>query len=306
LKVTIINKAEITVKEKNAKYNVFITNLGKSPNLLQKFTIKKFKLNLAHSANEIHKAPVTQDMKRDLLSIVQMLKQEKFNVSALELVYEQQSTKNETLFYVDTYSGNAKVRVYKYKDKAGSTHYVKQNGMILSREKVIATSVFRLAYPIQNPVFGSAFGMRTHPIIRKVRMHHGVDFRAIKGTPILAPASGVIVEMTSGRGFGKHIRMRHNSTYTTLYAHLDNFAKDKRVGVKVTKGEVIGYVGKTGLATGEHLHFEVHENGRPINPFRLISNAAVPNSLDTKQLSQKQMSRFRTYQAEIDKKVKSL
>lgn len=307
LRVTIINKAEIIVKEKNGKYNVLINNLTKIPDLFPKVAIKKFKLSLVKGANEIHKAPVTQDIKRDLLSIVQLLKQEKFNVANLELIYEQQSTKSDTLCYVDAHNNEAKVRVYKYRDKTGAMHYVKQNGMILSREKAVsAAPAFRLAYPIQNPVFGSGFGMRSHPIIRKVRMHHGIDFRAGKGTPVVAPANGVIVEMTSGRGFGKHIRMRHNSTYTTLYAHLDNFAKDKRVGVRVAKGEIIGYVGRTGLATGEHLHFEVHENGRPINPFRIISNAAVANDKSLKQLSPKQMSRFRIYQAEIERKVKVL
>ncbi len=303
LKIILRNKAEISVKSQGKRYLVLVNDLTKSH--IAKTNISQVKKSIIQLSYEsIQKANLTQDLKRDLSNIVQLLKQEGVNQSKIEVIYESKSTKDEKLLYIAT----ANFKIYKYIDKAGNSHYVKQNGIILSREnrkKPTQVGNFRISYPVSNPVIGSSFGMRRHPIIGKMRMHKGIDFRACKGTPIYAPADGVIIDMSNGRGFGKHVRIRHNSTYTTLYGHLDNFARDKRVGVRVRKGEVIGYVGKTGMASGEHLHFEVHENGRPINPVKLIGSP-IKEQFVVNQLSKKQMVGFRNYQSEVEKKTRGI
>jgi len=97
-------------------------------------------------------------------------------------------------------------------------------------------------------------------------MHMGIDFAAPIGTPIYAAGNGSIIKAGRNGGYGKYILIRHNSTYKTAYGHLSKFAKKTRVGNRVKQGEIIGYVGNTGRSTGPHLHYEVIQNGRKINP----------------------------------------
>ncbi len=302
LRLVLVNKVEILIKEKRKQYIVLVKSLQQKQSQ-QSSEVKKNIINL--SQQSIQKSQFAQDLKRDLAMIVQLLKHVNIDSSKLEVIYEKISSKSEKLLYVNV----SNLRIYKYKDRNGITHYVQQNGILLSneaRKKPLQVTNFKLSYPINKPVIGSGFGMRRHPIMGGHKMHKGVDFRACKGTPIQAPADGIITQISSGRGFGKHIRMRHNGVYTTLYAHLDRFASDKKVGMKIKKGDIIGYVGKTGIASGEHLHFEVHENGRPINPMRLISSTPTVNHSTVKQLDKRQLISFKNYQSEVDKKVKLL
>jgi len=112
---------------------------------------------------------------------------------------------------------------------------------------------------------------RRHPVLKKVMPHWGVDYAAARGTPVSALGSGVVQQAGRNGGFGNYIEIRHNSTYTTCYGHLSKFAKGIRAGVRVEQGEVIGYVGATGLATAPHLDFRVKKNGNFVNPLRLES-----------------------------------
>lgn len=107
---------------------------------------------------------------------------------------------------------------------------------------------------------------RFHPILKKSRPHLGVDYAAPTGTPVLAVGDGVVVRAGVMGGAGKTIQLRHNSMYQTNYKHLHGFAKSVRSGARVRQGQVIGYVGSTGLSTGPHLHFELWENGRYVDP----------------------------------------
>tara|TARA_X000001036_G_C20041349_1_gene547029 strand:- start:103 stop:543 length:441 start_codon:yes stop_codon:yes gene_type:complete len=107
--------------------------------------------------------------------------------------------------------------------------------------------------------------MRKHPIDGFNKMHRGTDFAAPKGTPIMASGDGVVVRAKWCGGGGNCIKIKHNTTYQTVYAHLSKFAKGIRSGVRVKQGQIIGYVGSTGKSTGPHLHYEVIENGRRIN-----------------------------------------
>jgi murein DD-endopeptidase MepM/ murein hydrolase activator NlpD len=112
----------------------------------------------------------------------------------------------------------------------------------------------------------SSFGMRRHPVLGFSRMHQGVDFAAREGAPVLASADGIVTQAGDAGGYGNLIRIRHASGWATGYAHLSSYAPGIAAGVGVTRGEVIGFVGHTGLATGPHLHFEVSLNGVKLDP----------------------------------------
>ena len=120
---------------------------------------------------------------------------------------------------------------------------------------------------------------RFHPVLKRYRAHHGVDYAAPKGTPVYAVGSGkVIAKAYQAGGGGNYVKIRHNSTYVTTYMHLSRFAKGLKVGDAVTQKQVIGYVGSTGISTGPHLDFRVHENGKPINPLTIKSQPKKPIS----------------------------
>ena len=119
--------------------------------------------------------------------------------------------------------------------------------------------------PINGARLSSPFGMRKHPIDGFNKMHRGTDFAAKEGTPVMASGDGIVVRAKWCGGGGNCIKIKHNSTYQTVYAHLKNFASGIRSGVRVKQGQVIGYVGSTGKSTGPHLHYEVIEGGKKIN-----------------------------------------
>jgi murein DD-endopeptidase MepM/ murein hydrolase activator NlpD len=124
-----------------------------------------------------------------------------------------------------------------------------------------------LRTPVDGARISSAFGMRHHPILGFTRLHPGVDFAVPKGTPIMASGDAVVVYAgwNSG-GYGNFVVLKHNANYSTAYAHMSHIAKGIKPGIRVHQGEVIGYVGMTGLATGPHLHYEVRVNNKPVNP----------------------------------------
>ena len=120
---------------------------------------------------------------------------------------------------------------------------------------------------------------RYHPVLKRYRAHHGVDYAAPAGTPVYAIGSGkVIAKACQANGGGNYVKIKHNGTYTTTYMHLSRFAKGLKVGSTVKQKEIIGYVGSTGLSTGPHLDFRVYENGRPINPLTIKSQPKKPIS----------------------------
>ncbi len=119
--------------------------------------------------------------------------------------------------------------------------------------------------PINGARLSSSYGMRKHPILGYNKMHQGTDFAAPIGTPIMASGSGVILKSGWCGGGGNCVKIRHNSTYSTVYAHMSKFARGIKKGVRVTQGQIIGYVGSTGMSTGPHLHYEVIRNGKKIN-----------------------------------------
>ena len=148
-----------------------------------------------------------------------------------------------------------------YFDKKGSEGHYDENGK--SVEKALMKT------PINGARLSSAFGMRKHPIDGYNKMHKGTDFAAPMGTPIMASGSGVITRARWCGGGGNCVKIKHNSTYTTIYAHMKNFARGIKEGARVKQGRIIGYVGSTGKSTGPHLHYEVVVNGKKINSQKL-------------------------------------
>ena len=123
--------------------------------------------------------------------------------------------------------------------------------------------------PINGARLSSSFGMRKHPILGYNKMHRGTDFAAPSGTPIMASGSGTVTRARWCGGGGNCVKIKHNSTYETIYAHMKSFAKGIKEGKKVKQGQIIGYVGSTGLSTGPHLHYEVIVNGKKVNSQKL-------------------------------------
>lgn len=138
--------------------------------------------------------------------------------------------------------------------------------------------------PVDGARISSRFGTRRHPVLGYTRMHKGMDFAAPTGTPIMAAGSGTVVFAGRHGGYGNYIKIRHANGYETAYAHMKGFKSGIRRGVKVAQGEVIGYVGSTGLSSGPHLHYEIYKGGKAINP----ASSAIPtgSSLRGSELAQ--------------------
>jgi murein DD-endopeptidase MepM/ murein hydrolase activator NlpD len=148
-----------------------------------------------------------------------------------------------------------------YFDKEGSYGHYDKNGK--SVQKALMKS------PINGARLSSSFGMRKHPIDGFNKMHRGTDFAAPKGTPIMASGNGIVKKAGWCGGGGNCIKIKHNSTYETVYAHMTKFTRGIKNGVRVKQGQTIGYVGSTGKSTGPHLHYEVIVNGKKVNSQKL-------------------------------------
>ena len=153
--------------------------------------------------------------------------------------------------------------------------------------------------PINGARLSSGFGMRKHPILGYNKKHQGVDFAAPTGTPIMAAGTGHIEFVGNNGGAGKYIRIKHLNGYKTSYSHLSKYASGIQKNVKVRQGQVIGYVGNTGLSTGPHLHYEVIFNGKRINPMKM----KLPSG---KQLKDKNLEIFLAEKNRINAEVSEL
>lgn len=152
----------------------------------------------------------------------------------------------------------------------GSTHgeYYAFDGSLLPGEP--------FAMPVNYDRISSPFGVRMHPVFGEERFHTGVDLTARAGAPVLAAAAGTVEFVGVLSGYGRHVVINHGDGYTTCYAHLSSFARGLRAGMQITQGERIGAVGRTGVATGPHLHYEVRINDEPIDPMKLTERDFTP------------------------------
>ena len=184
------------------------------------------------------------------------------------------------------------VKMYRFKKADGKTGYYDENGngAIKSLKRT----------PINNARVTSSFSTRRkHPVLGYTRAHKGVDFRASTGTPIPSAGAGRVVARGYNSGHGNYIKIRHNASYETLYAHMSRFAKGVVVGTTVKQGQTIGYVGSTGLSTGPHLHYEIIKDGKHVNPMT-VKLPAISN------LDKKDKERFQEYRKVLDDGIEHL
>jgi len=168
--------------------------------------------------------------------------------------------KSGSILYAHMNVNGREITLYKFGDDKGYG-YFDVNGK--SVEKALMKT------PINGARLSSPFGLRKHPILGFNKLHTGTDFAAKMGTPIMASGSGTITRAKWCGGGGNCIKIKHNSTYETVYAHMKSFAKGIKAGKKVRQGQIIGYVGSTGMSTGPHLHYEVIVNGKKVNSQKL-------------------------------------
>ena len=211
-----------------------------------------------------------------------------------EVLYDEQRTSDGTLvrtgnitYAAMTLSGK-ELAYYQYTPKSGVTDYFDRKGQSV-RKTLMRT-------PVNGARLSSGFGKRKHPILGFTKMHRGTDFAAPRGTPIMAAGDGVIDYIGRNGSYGNYIRIRHNSTYKTAYAHMSGFERGLTKGARIKQGETIGYIGTTGRSTGPHLHYEVLENGRQRNPMSVKLPAG-------EKLKGQELKRFAAALPALDQKI---
>ncbi len=225
------------------------------------------------SANFINLFSYSIDFKRDLQK-----------GDSFEVVYESQvlsdgtPVKSGNILYAGLILRNQKIALYRFKDSKGNVDYYTEKGQALKK------TLDRKPMAFRNARISSPFGKRYHPILKKYKIHWGVDYAAPKGSAVYAGGDGVVQVAKYNGSYGNYIKIRHNSEFSTAYGHMSGFAKGIYPGKRVTQGQLIGYVGSTGRSTGPHLHYEVIQNGRRVNP-RTIK-ASTGENLSGQNLTQ--------------------
>ena len=198
---------------------------------------------------------------------------------------EGENFKNGNILFAYLKNSGREIKLYRYKNSKNNIGYFTPDGK--SIEKALMKT------PINGARLSSGFGFRKHPILGYNKLHQGTDFAARRGTPVMASGSGTVERASWFGAYGKYVRIRHNSTYKTAYAHLSKFGRNIKTGKKVRQGQIIGYVGSTGRSTGPHLHYEVLVNNKRINSQRL----KLPSG---KKLSQNEIENFNLEKQRID------
>ena len=182
------------------------------------------------------------------------------------------------IIYASLKLGKDKIELYRFEDKKGNVDYYDEKGLALKK------TLDKKPLAFKNARISSRYGRRLHPIFKDYRNHHGIDYAAPMGTKVYASGDGTVTQAKWVGGYGYFVKIRHNSEYTTGYAHLKSFAKGIRPGVRVKQGQVIAYVGNTGRSTGPHLHFEVVRNGKKVDPLKI--RAATGENLSGAKLAE--------------------
>ncbi|MBQ2017276.1 MAG: peptidoglycan DD-metalloendopeptidase family protein [Alphaproteobacteria bacterium] len=217
---------------------------------------------------------------------------QKFSVLYEENFAGGQKIDNGRVLAVSFEALRGNVKMYRFRKSDGTTGYYDENGngAIKSLKRT----------PINNAKITSKFSRnRKHPVLGYTRAHKGVDFRASTGTPIPAAGAGRVVARSFNRGHGNFVKIRHNGSFETLYAHMSKFAKGVNVGTTVRQGQTIGYVGSTGYSTGPHLHYEIIKDGVHVNPMT-VKLPAISN------LGKDDKKKFMEYRKILDDGIKQL
>ena len=216
---------------------------------------------------------------------------DKFEIYYERLLDEDGVVRNTgKIFYASMFVNNKEISLYNFK-------YNNETGFYDVDGKSVIKTLMKT--PINGARLSSSFGFRRHPILGFNKLHQVTDFAAKTGTPIMASGSGVVVMAQKYKGYGNYVKIRHNSTYETAYAHMSKYGRGIRKGVRVNQGQIIGYVGSTGLSTGPHLHYEVIENGKRVNSQRL----KLPTG---KTLDNEARNKFEVERIKIDVRLSNL
>lgn len=192
---------------------------------------------------------------------------------------------NGDLIYAALTLSGEPIEIYRFARSDGSVDYFTPEGASI-RKALLRT-------PVDAGRISSSFGMRQHPILGYTRMHRGVDFAASSGTPVYAAGDGTIAVAGWNRGYGNYVRIRHNGATQTAYGHLSRFGSGISAGDRIEQGQVIGYVGSTGLATGPHLHYEVLIDGNQVDPLSVELPPGEPLDGDD-------LERFQAWRSDFD------
>ncbi len=199
-----------------------------------------------------------------------------FRVLFEEVLVEGEKVRDGDVLAAEFVNEGRTYRAVRYKTSDGRVGYYTPEGMAM-RKAFLRT-------PVDFARISSGFTTRRlHPVLHTVRAHKGVDYAAARGTPVKAAGDGRIEYAGNKGGYGRTIIIQHGGSKSTLYAHLNGFAKNIRSGARVSQGQVIGYVGSTGLASGPHLHYEFRVNGVHVNPLKVKTAEATPIAASEKQ-----------------------
>ena len=288
---------EVTTVEIRRNKNEFIVNENilklKKEEVVLSNTIKK---NFYSSAVEAGIEPnvivefanmygFEVDFQRDIRS------GDRFEVHYERYIDEDNIIRNTgRIIYASMFVNNKELSLYNFKFNNKEGYYD------VDGKSVIKTL---MKTPINGARLSSSFGIRKHPILGYNKLHQGTDFAARTGTPIMASGSGIILRAQKYKGYGNYVSIKHNTTYTTAYGHMSKYGRGIKKGVRVNQGQIIGYVGSTGMSTGPHLHYEVIKNGKRINSQRL----KLPTG---KTLSNKARNKFEIERIKIDVRLAEL
>ena len=249
--------------------------------LKEKFAVKKIEKNLNKKfmykesiiKNSLYSSAINENIPPSL--IIEFARIYGFQIDfqrdiwkndIFQIIYENyfndnnESVDTGNIIYANLILQGKEYPLYYFKDSTES-EYFDESGQSIKKTL--------MKTPINGARLSSSFGKRKHPILGFTKMHTGTDFAAPTGTPILASGDGLVVRAQWCGGGGNCVKIKHNKVYQTVYAHMSKFGKGIKKGARVKQGQIIGYVGSTGLSTGPHLHYEVIENGRKINSQKL-------------------------------------
>ena len=186
---------------------------------------------------------------------------------SFQIIYEEFTDENNKIIdtgdiiFANLNLQNNDLQLYRYEYEKNKVDFFDENG------KSIKKTLMKT--PINGARLSSSYGKRKHPILGYTKLHTGTDFAAPTGTPIMASGDGKVIKAGWCGGGGNCVKIKHNSKYQTVYAHMSKFGRGIKKGVRVKQGQIIGYVGSTGMSTGPHLHYEVIENGKKVNSQKL-------------------------------------
>lgn len=193
---------------------------------------------------------------------------DEFRLVYEELYLDGEKARDGDILAAEFVNRGNRFQAVRYTSPGGFASYYTPEGLNM-RKAFLRT-------PVDFRRISSRFGNRKHPILNRMRLHTGVDYAAARGTPVRATGDGVIISRGRKGGYGKAVEIRHGSTYTTLYGHLNSYSSKALNGSRVKQGQVIGYVGSTGRATGPHLHYEFRVHGVHRNPLTVALPSAAP------------------------------